>query len=166
MFNNKAEEEADFCEAYKSQILDVKTDEQSSPFSSFIKIITILILLVIIIAMSIYSYNYLTNAAQTDAVALPPVSVQTIDDDELKVTLEETPSDVEKKEDKIKELDIDKMANDVKIAIAQNEEESNKTTDTKVKKETETLQVPTGDAEAAYIEELAKLTKELDKERE
>lgn len=167
MFNNNAEEEADFCEAYKSQILDVNTDEKPSTFSSFIKVLTILVLLAIIVVVSIYSYNYFTNSGKADDGVLPPMSVQTIDDDELKVTLEETPADVDTKEVKIKELDIDKMANDVKIAIAQTEEdESNKTTDKEVKKETEPLKVPTGDAQSAYIEELAKLTEELDKERE
>ncbi|MBU1668766.1 hypothetical protein KKC13_10130 [bacterium] len=168
MFNNKAEEEADFCEAYKSQILNVNKDEKSSTFSSVIKIITILILLAIIVAVSIYSYNYFTNAGKMDDDVVPPVSVQTLDDDELKVTLEdEAPNKVDKKEAKIEELDIDKIANDVKVAIAQKEEkESNKSTDKEVKKEIEPLKVPTGDVQSAYIEELAKLTEELDKERE
>jgi len=171
LFNNNAEEEADFCEAYKSQILNVNTDEKPSTFSAVIKIITILILLAIIVAMSIYSYKYFTRATMDDDI-IPPISVQTLDDDELKVTLEdETPKKIDKKVDKdeakTEELDINKIANNVKVAIAQKEEqESNKSSDKEVKEETKPLKVPTGDAQSAYIEELSKLTKEIDKERE
>lgn len=164
MFKNNEEDEADFCEAYKSQILNVDPDEEPSSFGSLIKIITILILLVILIAVSIYSYNYFINNGQNNDVSLPPQSVQMIDDDELKVTLEEEEIVID---DTSKELDIDEIANDVKVAISKNEQdESKKTTDKEIKKDTEPLKVPIADAQSAYIEELAKLTDELDKERE
>jgi len=167
LFNNNVEEEADFCEAYKSQILNVDTDEKPSSFGSVMKIITILILLAIIIALSIYSYNYFTNRGQMDNGFRPPISVQTIDDEELKVTPEdEAPTKVDKKDAKVVVSDIDKVANDVKVAISEKEEqESNKSVKKEVKKETEPLKIPTGDAESAYIEELSKLTEEVDKER-
>lgn len=161
MFKNNEEEEADFCEAYKSQILNVDSDEESSSFGSFIKIITIVILLVILIAVSIYSYNYFINNGQSSESILPPQSVQIIDDDELKVTLEEeTVTD-----EKTKELDIDQIADDVKVAISKNEQDD-KNKNQEIKKETEPLKVPVADQKSAYIEELAKLTEELDKERE
>ena len=159
MFTNNAEEEADFCEAYKSQILNnVHSDEKPSPWGFIIKIITILILLAIVIAGSIYGYIYFMNR-QTNSVVLPPVSVQPIvEDDELKVSLEEPDNNIsgEKADSK-----------DVKVAIPKDKQkESNKTIDTKApKKIEEPLKVPTGDAESAYIEELAKLTEEVDKER-
>lgn len=157
MSKNNTEEEADFCEAYKSQILNnVDSDEKSSTVGSFIKIITILILLAIIVAVSIYSYNYFMNSTQSSDIALPPQSIQTIDDDDLKVTLEEET-----------ELDIEQIANDVKVAISKSEEEEHNTSvDKEIKKDTTPLKVPTVDAESAYIEELAKLTEELDKEKE
>lgn len=160
MSKNNTEEEADFCEAYKSQILNVDSDEKSSTVGSLIKIVTILILLAIIVAVSIYSYNYFINSSQSSDVALPPQSVQTIDDDDLRVTLEEE-----------RELDIEQVANDVKVAISKSEQEERnqsvgqKSVDKEIKKDITPLKVPSVDAESAYIEELAKLTEELDKER-
>lgn len=156
MFNNKAEEEADFCEAYKSQILNVNTEEKSSSVSSVVNIATILILLAIIIAASIYGYNYFMSQGEKVGVMTPPISVQTIEDDDLKVTMEEPSESVEN--------DIDKIANDVKIEISKSEANSS-TTVTDAKKEVETLKVPTTDEQSAYIEELAKLTEEIDKDR-
>lgn len=180
MFKNNAEDEADFCEAYKSQILNNGSTGEKSSFNTFSKVLTILLLLVIIVAVSIYGYNYITNTSQLDTP--PPSSIQ-IDDDELIVTEEDEempvssmPPKVEIQESsakdkmetttvksvpRIEELDIDKMANDVKLAIAKSEENRVQKIEEIVKKET--LEIPTENAQSAYLEELAKLSEEIDK---
>ena len=80
--------------------------------------------------------------------------------------------------EQVEELDIEKIANDVKIAIAKSElKEENETkveeisedvlsevNDDKVE-ELESLEVPTSAPEAKYLEDLADLSKEIDKER-
>ena len=162
MFNNNVEDEADFCEAYKSQILNNGSREEK-PSNTFSKILTILLLLIIIVAVSIYGYIYITNNINTS----PPASVQVIDDDDLIVMDEDEEEPIGIMPPTVGELDIDKIAKDVKLAIEKGDD------DKKVEKKEEKpkekiekpLKVPTGDAQSAYLEELAKLSEEIDKER-
>ena len=183
MFKNKKDDEADFCESYKSQILNDNSTEKVSSFHIILKLLTIVLLLAIIVAVSIYGYNYFLNKHSDSA--LPPVSVQ-ISDDDLKIT-EESPENEQEEVSvevpsvsKIEEADIDQIANDVKIAIANSEKlEENSTekksevkvekveepTEINLSKEEESLEIPTDSPEAQYLEELADLSKEIDKER-
>ncbi len=182
MFKNNVDEEADFCEAYKSQILNNDTEEKESPLAS---ILIILLLLVVIIALSIYGYNYFMNSDSSDA-SMPPVSVQTIEDDELKVTLlkeEVVSGEVISKKESMSELtkpksidtDINAIADEVKIAIAKNEEEniSSKESlkDVSAERTKSTYiedlakEIDTESTKSTYIKELEKLTKEIDQER-
>jgi len=217
LFNNK-DNEADFCESYKSQILGSnKREKEESFFSTLVKLLTILILLVVIIGVSFYGYNYFMNSQKLNETTLPPISMQ-ISDDDLVVEMEELETElvVIEKEDLIKEeviakkvdvikkeviektvenislplvvaaqveeSDMEKMANDIKIAIAKSElKEENETKIEKVEtiseniqiieevndtEEVESLEVPSSSApEAQYLEELADLSKEIDKER-
>jgi len=192
LFNNKTEEEIDFCESYKSQILNNVTEKKSSSFGTVLKILTILVLLAIIVGLSIYGYNYFMNIKGEDAnsILTPPSSIQ-ISDEELKVideteeideiqnTIQETknlPTIIEKKDSIEKpasvsimnESDIDKIANDVKIAIAKEEEKEKNKSITQENKENiiqeKSLEVPVPNSpEAKYLEDLAKLSKEIDK---
>ena len=180
MFNNKADNETDFCESYKSQILDTNPSEDGSLFNSMLKIVTILFLLAIIVAVSIYGYNYFINSQKSSGAVVPPISVQ-VSDDELKVIdepievnekkiLKETVSEVIQKPitpvvAKIQESDIEKIANDIKIAIAKSEEKEQNITEDNGSVEEKNLEVPTASPEAQYLEELADLSKEIDKER-
>jgi len=213
LFNNNVEDEADFCEAYKSQILNDDSTEKTSLLATILKIVTILLLLAIIVVISIYSYNYFMNNSSSSVnsnIVSPPVSIQALEEDELgdfKVELVEEPEkeahtfSIQKKvieepkaieESKViekskiiekskaveetvvvksvDELDIDKIANDVKLAIAKNEAaelkaaESLKSENSLIK--SKSLEVPVADSQSAYLEELAKLSKEIDKERE
>ena len=161
MFNNNSEDEADFCEAYKSQILNNGSREET-PSNTFSKILTILLLLIIIVAVSIYGYIYITDNGNN-----PPNSVQMIDDDELIVMDEDEEEPIGIMPPKIKALDIDQMAKDVKRAIEQGDDEPKvEKKDEKVKVKVEkTLKVPTGNSQSAYLEELAQLSKEIDKEK-
>lgn len=136
MFENNTESEADFCEAYKSQILSKGVTEENSSLNTISKILTILLLLIIIVAVSIYSYKYLTS---NNIDALPPASLQTIDDDELIVTEEEP---------------IGEMPPEVESVAEQDS----------VKKNEIPLKVPSS-SEAEYLEELAQLSKEIDKDK-
>jgi hypothetical protein len=191
LFNKKKDNESDFCESYKSEILGSKPSEkETSLFSTIIKLLTILILLTIIIGVSFYGYNYFINSQKVNNMVLPPVSMQ-ISDDELIVKIEEVKNEkvVEEVNNSLslvitsenEEDDIEKIANDVKIAIAKSEvKEENETKiaeklseETKskeepkeeLKKEVESLEIPTSAPEAQYLEELADLSKEIDKER-
>ena len=155
MFNNHVEDEADFCEAYKSQILSNASSEEKSSFNTLSKILTILLLLIIIIAVSIYGYNYMMKEGSDP---LPPSSVQMVEDDELIVTHEEE-IPIGTMPPKIEDSDIDKMAKEVELAISKNE--NNKSKEKKVENP---LSVPTR-TEAEYLEELAKLSEEIDKDR-
>ena len=189
MFNKNQDNEADFCESYKSQVLGTAPIEKETSFvSTFLKLLTILILLAIIIGVSFLGYNYFMNKKRLENVALPPVSIQTSDDD--LITENEDLIEKEIKEDNTSlpiiqipisdEVEINKIANDVKVAIAQSElkEENNskvtttkkeidKSKDENLKKieEEKSLEVPTLAPEAQYLEELADLSKEIDKER-
>ena len=194
MFNNN-DDETDFCESYKSQILGSKSNEkENSLFSTIVKLLTILILLTVIIGVSFYGYNYIIKNTKLDNSILPPVSMQTFDD-ELVVEIEEPVEElvleepiVDKKEKnetislpitaQIEELDIDKIAKSVQIAIAKSELEENNSKenqetfeDFQLKKETnittkeESLEIPTSAPEAKYLEDLAILSQEIDKER-
>jgi hypothetical protein len=196
LFKNNVEDEADFCEAYKSQILNDNLEEDESSITS---ILTILLLLMIIIALSIYGYNYFMNSDGNTST--PPASAQMIDDDELKVKVEELPvspmikekvakskeeekalvkSDIVPPKSNSLDLDIDQMADEVKIAISKNEAEENLSSKNKTKKSAPSVEgtKPTyveelanessieRDEKSAYIRELEKLTAEIDKERE
>ena len=183
-------------------------EEENSLFSTIIKLLTIVILLAIIIGVSFYGYNYFMNSQKANNMVLPPVSMQisdedlvvemeeeTIEPEQIELVKEELPevaaveeiTIIKKEEDipmplivteQVEELDIEKIANDVKIAIAKSElKEENETNveeisedvlsevnDDKVE-EIESLEVPTSAPEAKYLEELADLSKEIDKER-
>ena len=229
MFNQKKDNEADFCESYKSQVLGTEEDEEeSSLFSTIVKLLIILILLAIITGVSFYGYNYFINNQNFKNTVLPPASMQsleeeTISDEDLvvkleepkieKVTLKEVADNeqithaevvVDVEEPKIEkaikeknislplvvspqveEIDMETIANDVKIAIAKSEikeenetkaaaeivEELNSILETNITEEInitnkeESLEVPTSAPEAQYLEELADLSKEIDKER-
>ena len=145
MFDNNTENEADFCEAYKSQILSNGATEEKSSFNTLSKILTILLLLIIIVVVSIYGYTYITN---TGSDALPPSSVQMIDDDELIVTEEEP---IGKMPPEIEESKVDK-------AVSVKDE--NKSAE---KRGQSLLEAPIN-SQAAYLEELAQLSKEIDKD--
>jgi len=223
LFNQKNDNEIDFCESYKSQILgNDNKKEENSFFSIIVKLLSILILLVIIIGVSFYGYNYFMNNQKTNKSALPPVSIQ-ISDDDLIVKMQEDsePEKIEKVikqenisiptvktvqvEEKnmneivkdeiviieenisipplivleIEEDDIDKIARDMKIEISKIElKEENETKPEKISEDIqskrelnnthkiENLEVTTSSApEARYLEDLAKLSKEIDKER-
>ncbi len=188
MFKNNAEDEADFCEAYKSQILNHDTEEKESPISS---ILIILFLLAMIIALSIFGYNYITKSNNISENT--PVSVQAIADDELKVTEEEALPVSVKKEPSIKKeldaeeikkvviksfdelpksksVDINDLADKIKIDMSQNEEKNDSLKESSSKEENkkteESLPSVTDSVKNTYIEDLAKLTEEIDKERE
>lgn len=183
LFNNK-DDETDFCESYKSQVLGTDTvKKRTSAFGTFIKLLTILILLAIIIVVSIYGYNYFMNAQKAKAIPLPPVSIQ-ISDEDLVVTDEEETIVKEEKNISIvstakvkSELsDIDKITLDIKNEINKSIISEKNNTDIKdklkvnvdeinnSKTEEKSLEVPTSTPEAKYLEELADLSKEIDKE--
>jgi hypothetical protein len=151
LFNNQENDEADFCESYKSQVLGKDTAEKStSLFSTIIKLLTILILLALIIGVSYYGYNYFMHNQKTTTknLPLPPVSIQ-VSEDDLVITEENETSEL--------------------IAV-QESEDVNSTNDTNEKKETNSseeeirLEIPSPTPEAQYLEELADLSKEIDKE--
>ena len=192
MFKNNSEDEVDFCESYKSQILNNDTKEESSLFKSIVKILIILLLIALIIAISIYGYEYYQKMQSTqrqsnlvenvEVAPTPPASIQ-ISDDELVVQDEEVETEVNVSEakviEKIKDEDIEKIANEVKLEISKSEmKEKNSTkketikkseskVEQKVKEEKveESLEIPTSNPESKYLEDLAKLSKEIDKER-
>ena len=155
MFNNHVEDEADFCEAYKSQVLSNASGEEKSSVNTLSKILTILLLLIIIVAVSIYGYNYMMKEGSNSL--LPPSSVQIVDDDELIVTHEEE-IHIGTMPPVVEDVDIDKMAKEVELDVAKNEK------NTSAKKIENPLKVPTR-TEAEYLEELAKLSEEIDKDR-
>lgn len=182
---------------------------KKSLFSTIVKLLTILILLVTILGISFYGYNYFMNAQQLNDMELPPVSMQVSDDDLIveaedeliileKIIPEKEIVKPREGDAKIKviekeklsrpvivspqieeEIEIDTIANEVKIAIAKSEEKEeneskiNKTIVEEIKtiedstppKEVKSLEVPTSAPEAKYLEELADLSKEIDKER-
>ena len=187
MFNNHIDEEADFCESYKSQILNNNTTKKSSSFNIILKILTILLLLALIVFVSIYGYNYFVknNPSSTEMGQLPPESIQ-VSDEELKVVIEEEsppmPVSIQEKmpNTKEEEADVQQLADDVKIAIASSEEEINSTqkplpkeekkvqSEKNLTKEEESLEVPSTSQslEAQYLEELADLSRQIEKEKQ
>ncbi len=178
MFKNNKEDEADFCEAYKSQILNNDAEESPSHVGS---ILIILLLLAMIIALSIFGYNYITN--MNSKTSELQTAVESISDDELKVTSEATePVQKENKiiTNKIKDkevkktvvkslnelpksrsLDVNDLADKIKIDMSKSESD--------VSKKSKSIEEPIGSlpnhTESKYIEDLAKLTAEIDKER-
>ena len=93
MFNQENDNEADFCESYKSQVLGREEEyEEKSLFGTIAKLLTILILFVMIIGLSFYGYHYFSSNHNLKAPALPPASGQTAEketvDDDLVVTYE------------------------------------------------------------------------------
>lgn len=152
MFNNQVDEEKDFCEAYKSEILGNSTVEEK-PSNTLSKVFTILLLLILIIAVSIYGYNSFIKNSDVDS-SIPPSSIQ-IDDEELVVT-EEEEKPVEVLPPKTtQESDIDNMAKEVESAISKSEKSS-------IKKIEKPLEVPTT-TQSDYLDDLEKLSKEIDK---
>jgi len=204
LFNQQNDNETDFCESYKSQVLGTEEEEEEqSLFGTIVKLLTILMLVVIIMVVSLYGYHYFVNNQNLKKSDLPPVSMQvsekeTISDEDLVVTLEEPKVEkiielskaeepkaekekVEEAKITTKEVDIDTMANDIKIEIAKNEiaEEQeikekekliqiNNKEEMNLPKSEESLEVPTistSAPEAQYLEELAELSNEIDKDR-
>lgn len=151
MFNNQVDAEADFCEAYKSEILGNSTIPEK-PSNTLYKVFTVLLLLILIIAVSIYGYNSFIKNSDVDF--LPPSSIQ-IDDDELVVTHEEEKPVQSLPPKTIEESDIDKMAKEVESTILKNEKIT-------IKKIEKPLAVPTNSQEG-YLDDLEKLSKEIDK---
>jgi preprotein translocase subunit SecF len=188
LFKNNIADEADFCEAYKSQILNNDVEEKESPIVS---ILIILFLLALIIALSIFGYNYIMDNKSNDVASSAPVKIMA--DEELKVTAEiEAPIPSKKEfntEDikkvvvksfnelpKSKSVDIDDLADKVKIDMSESEEKNDSSKNDLSKKESslkevnkkieEPLAPVTDSVKSTYVEDLAKLTAEIDKERE
>jgi len=175
LFKNDIEDEADFCEAYKSQVLNNGEEEKESPLVS---ILIILFLLAMIIALSIFGYKYIMSSNTITSES--QILVKTISDDELKVTSEvvESLKTINNKDNDIKKtvvkslnelpksenLDINGLADKIKINLSESEPESDSL------KESKKIEEPTiylhNSIESKYIEDLAKLTEEIDKERE
>jgi phenylalanyl-tRNA synthetase alpha subunit len=177
LFKNNIADEVDFCEAYKSQVLNNDVEEKESPITS---ILIILFLLALIIALSIFGYNYITNNKNSDSTE--SASVKMISDEDLKVREEveapaETKETVTTKEikeivvksfnelPKSKSVDIDDLADKIKIDMSENEKnDSNK------KEKSINIEAPSSpeidSVKSTYVEDLAKLTAEIDKERE
>lgn len=185
MFNQTNDNETDFCESYKSEILgNDEPKEGESLFSTMVKLLTILILLASILGLSFYGYNYFKNNHKTNNTDLPPVSIEKFDED-LVVKIEDKEAVTDNREIEVKksestkenismptiitsqtdESKIDEVANSVKIAIAKSEEEAEKKTKVEEKVEEKSLEVPSSVPEAEYLEELARLSKEIDKDR-
>ena len=190
MFNNETEGDTNFCESYKSQILNNDTEEKDSSFSTILKILTILLLLTVIVFLAIYGYNHVINSKNTEAtVPMPPSSIQ-ISDEDLKVMdedEEEVPEVQENLEEEKRlppvieenttsqkpitlstsapESDIEKITNSVKVAIAQQEERYQSKAIT-LETEEKSLEVPVvaNTPQSKYLEDLADLSKEIDKE--
>ena len=97
MFKQTTENEIDFCESYKSQILGQEEEEKAPLFGTALKLVTILILLALIILFSLYGYHYFVKDKASESSIVPPVSLQvsedeTISDEDLVVKLEEPES--------------------------------------------------------------------------
>ena len=180
MFKNNVEDEVDFCEAYKSQVLNNDVEEKESPIAS---ILIILFLLALIIALSIFGYNYIMDNKSDNASV---TAVKIMSDADLKVTEEvDTPPQSKKefnteeiKKDVVKSfnelpksesVNIEDLADKVKIDMSENEEKNSIQT---VRKETESKKIEkplvnvTNSVKSTYVEDLAKLTAEIDKERD
>lgn len=165
MFSNSEEDNKDFCESYKSQILTSDEPEESSLFINLMKVLFIFILLVLIAAVSFYGYRNFMDSKTSNDIKLPPQSVQ-ISDDDLMVTLEETQEEPKKEPKKTieKEKAIDTIADEVKMAIAKSESVEAEQISKEIAKEKH-LEVPTDSSEAKYLEDLAKLSDAIDKDR-
>ena len=159
LFKSNEEESTDFCEAYKSQILGENEVEEPTGGGTLTKVMVIIFLLIIITGISFYTYRNFIHQKNGNAMHLPPQSIQ-ISDDDLVVTLDDEP----KKEGIQKEVAIDDVAESVKIEIAKSELKEENKEQNNVKEE-KPLAVPSASDEAEYLEELANLSKEIDKER-
>ncbi len=164
MFTNKDEAEADFCAAYKSEILNNNAKSQGNLGSSFLKILTIILLVAIIVAGSIYAYIYIT---EKDDMPDIPQSIQIMDNEQedLIIPLEVEDENESEKNDGIEQIDIDEIAKDVKKAITTDVNEKNVTMPPIVETENEPTQ-PTEfeEDDGGYLEELADLSKAIEKE--
>lgn len=181
MFFNKNEDEADFCESYKSQVLGQKgTEKSTSFFATLIQLLTILILLAIIIGLSFYGYNYFMKMEKVNDLPLPPVSIQ-ISDEDLVVEAEDSEvEEVSTKEEegnapislkdlpKSKVSDMDKLTTDVERELMQSKIQEKRVKPEEInnrKIEVESLEVSISTPESEYLEALADLSKEIDKEK-
>ena len=170
MFKNNVEDEdeVDFCEAYKSQVLSKDIEEKSSPVVS---IIIILFLLAIIIALSIFGYKYIMDSKENN-IALS-ISGKTIDDEELKVTTEVMSSTEGNKEFKIKEpkkvivktlselpqsksVDINDLADKIKIDMSESEAQNSSLNETKQRGMPISPTILESSDEGSYVEDLAR----------
>jgi hypothetical protein len=157
LFNQQENDDTDFCESYKSQVLGKDVDKTStSLFSTIIKLLIILILLAIIAGVSFYGYNYfIHNQKVRNDLPIPPVSIQVSEEDLVVTHLDEPDNQVAKEE----------LNNTEKVTETNNTVEENETSQTNQPKEEISLEVPVPTPEAQYLEELADLSKEIDKER-
>jgi len=120
LFNQENDNESDFCESYKSQVLGANEEhEEQSLFGTLIQLVIILILLLAIGGISFYGYHYFTNKKALNSSMLP-LSAQTqdkgaIDDEELVVTLEEPKEANVAKVSAIKEIEEPKVVNVVQV---------------------------------------------------
>ena len=130
----------------------------------------ILVLFVAIGAISFYGYHNFMKKNSSKGMSLPPQSTQ-ISDDDLIVTLEEPATKEEQMQEEHinnkKEENIEEVANSVKIAIAKSESKEEVSSKETSKQEAvqEKLEVPISVPESKYLEDLAKLSNEIDKER-
>jgi len=153
LFNNQENDETDFCESYKSQVLGKDTEEPpTSFFSTLIKLLTIIILLALISGLSFYGYNYfISTQKSTNTLPLPPVSIQ-VSEDDLVVTHADEATDEEKQ-------------NELNTSEETIKDEKEKSTEQNESTKEISLEVPSGTPAVKYLEELADLSKEVDKEK-
>ena len=115
MFKQKNDNETDFCESYKSQVLGREEEKtEQSLFSTIVKLLTILILLATIIVISLYGYHYFVNDQKLKGSVVPPISLQvsdedTISDEDLVVELEEPKIENIVQVPEIKEVEIEQV---------------------------------------------------------
>lgn len=149
MFNNQENNEADFCESYKTQVLGKDTPEKStSLFSTVVKLLIILLLLTLIAGVSFYGYTYFTsNQKSTNELPLPPASIQVSEDDAALSALEEANENT---------TEAQSTTTDT---LEMNQSNQDPTPQEEIR-----LEVPSPTPEAKYLEELADLSKEIDKE--
>ncbi len=184
------DEETSFSDAYRSEILNKGQEKEKSPFP---KIISILLLIVAISAISIFGYNYLTDSTTSIESKQKKISqqeknekVEDIKKDTLPVPVDSMIDNVEDLEDmessKIeptpipiptltpepiftptsKKNDIDQIANQMKLELSK---ELDKTNNTSSKKIDPTPIAPqTQKGEALYMEQLRKLSDEINRE--
>ena len=156
MFKQTTENEIDFCESYKSQILGQEEEEKQPLFGTVFKLVTILILLALIILLSLYGYHYFVKDKASESSIVPPVSLQvsedeTISDEDLVVKLEEPETNKVAKPVPPKEVKEPKIEKVVQVPVVKEVEAPKK--EPKVEKVVE-LPVTKEKVEAPQIEKI------------